>query len=375
MRRGAALLCALSTLWAVVVTLGTDSLEGAWNAMCTSSLAQLLLKWELGDLQDASFSSAAALALYQSPLLLAGRSAVTELRTREETETPESPEAPDAEEPPPSVENAVQTPAAAEVADNGIAGRTIAPESPAGYNVVGGVYIKNTSICVIDEPSLGGSYAAVCPAEAPQVLIIHTHGSEAYTEPPGQEYVSSGVCRTTDDAKNVVKVGDEIAEVLSSFGLSVLHDRTLYDNPEYNGAYTRSLAAIEAYKAQYPSLMYILDIHRDAIEESDGSQCKVICAENPAAAQVALVLGTNGSGQSHDAWGENLKLALAVQRTAAAQYPTLMRPVYVRNSRYNQHITPGSLLVEVGTAGNSLAEAVNGGKLFAAALAKTILGQ
>jgi stage II sporulation protein P len=367
-RRALALLCALATLWAVVITVGTASLSDAWRAVRGSNLAQILLKWELGDWDGTGLSTAAALSLYQSPLLLAGRAAVTEVRAQEESETPV------AETPEPTVEPSVESPTVT-VADNGIPGRTITAEGSSGYDVVDGVYIKNTSIRAIDAALLsGGGFAAVCPTEGPQVLIVHTHGSEAYTQPPGEEYTPSGECRTLDDSKSVVKVGDEIAAVLSAHGLSVLHDRTMYDNPEYNGAYTRSLAAIEEYKANYPSLMYILDVHRDAIEDNDGNQYKVVCAEEPSAAQITLVMGTDGSGFPHDQWQENLKLAVAVQQTALAQHPTLMRPIYVRNSRYNQHITPGSLLVEVGAAGNSLDEAINGGKLFAEALAKTVLG-
>ena len=88
--------------------------------------------------------------------------------------------------------------------------------------------------------------------------------------------------------------------------------------------------------------------------------------------QLEFVIGSNGGGLSHDLWRENLKLACAVQETLYKDYPTLMRPVTVRNSRYNQHMTTGSLLVEVGTAGNSLEEAVNAARLFAAGFAKTI---
>jgi len=99
---------------------------------------------------------------------------------------------------------------------------------------------------------------------------------------------------------------------------------------------------------------------------------KLLCGEDKNAAQLEFVIGSNGGGLSHDLWRENLKLACAVQETLYKDYPTLMRPVTVRNSRYNQHMTTGSLLVEVGTAGNSLEEAVNAARLFAAGFAKTI---
>jgi stage II sporulation protein P len=209
-------------------------------------------------------------------------------------------------------------------------------------------------------------FAAELTEDAPQILIIHTHGSEAYTPAEDPDIVWSGDHRTTDSRYNVVKVGDEMAEVFSQAGISVLHDRTLYDYPSYTGAYDRSLAAIQSYLAQYPSIRFILDIHRDAIEDSSGVQYKAVSAVGEeTAAQVSIVVGSDGSGLEHPNWLENLRLAVAIQEEVLAQYPTLMRPVLLRNSRYNQHATTGSLLVEVGAAGNSPEEAALAGRLFA----------
>lgn len=376
LRRFLAVALSLLTLWAVVVTVGSDSVAAAMAAVRQrSSLPTALLRWELGDYaaRDA-LSAVTAMAIGQSPLLLAGRGEVTQLWTTAETsdsgeETPQ-PEEIQVQQPQTTTPSQPQT---SGVKDNGVAAQTIAPASPAGYDVVNGVYVKNTSIYTLDAAALSAApYQVTLPTDAPQVLIVHTHGSEAYTMPPGEEYVASGTCRTADTNYSVVRVGDEIASVLSSYGLSVVHDRSLYDDPEYDGAYTRSLASIESYVAKYPSITYILDVHRDAIEDGNGNQYKLVSKEDPSVAQVSLVVGTSGSGQSFDNWQENLKFALSVQQTAAAAHPTLMRPIYVRNSRYNQHITTGSLLVEVGAAGNSLEEALNGARLFAAGLGETI---
>ena len=158
-----------------------------------------------------------------------------------------------------------------------------------------------------------------------------------------------------------------MADVFSEAGISVLHDRTLYDYPSYNEAYDRSLAAIESYLAQYPSLRFILDVHRDAIEDGQGNQYKVVSTIDGVgtAAQLTLVVGSDGSGLPHPNWMENLKLAVALQEDLLTSYPTLMRPILLRNSRYNQHATTGSLLVEVGAAGNSPEEAALAGRLFA----------
>ena len=58
-------------------------------------------------------------------------------------------------------------------------------------------------------------------------------------------------------------------------------------------------------------------------------------------AQMSLVMGSDGSGLEHPQWLENLRLAAAVQQDILEHYPTLMRPVLLRNSRYNSTPQPG----------------------------------
>ena len=165
-----------------------------------------------------------------------------------------------------------------------------------------------------------------------------------------------------------------MGSLVEDAGVGVLHDRTLHDYPNYTGSYDRSLATVRQYRAEYPSIVYVLDVHRDAVADEAGRQYKLLCAEEPDAAQLEFVIGSNGGGLEHPNWRENLKLACAVQATLLNKYPTLMRPIVVRNSRYNQQVTTGSLLLEVGTAGNSLEEALNAARLFAAGFAEVIQG-
>ena len=361
-RLGAAGLAA-GTLWAVTVTAGSETAAGAWKALRESS-PMGALRWELGELwvRD-TLSPAAVLTLGESPLLLSARTAVAELWSTERAES-----AGDGEE-----EELVTTPVeetplhAAHAVDNGIPARTLVPTDPSGYTVCGRAYISNTTDHTLDVTALTDTFDAELTDEGPQILILHTHGSEAYTPTAGTDVVWSGNLRTTDSRYNVVQVGDEMADVFSEAGISVLHDRTLYDYPSYNEAYDRSLAAIESYLAQYPSLRFILDVHRDAIEDSQGNQYKVVSTIDGVgtAAQLTLVVGSDGSGLPHPNWMENLKLAVALQEDLLTSYPTLMRPILLRNSRYNQHATTGSLLVEVGAAGNSPEEAALAGRLFA----------
>ncbi len=355
---------AAAVLWLVSVCAGSDDLSAAAEAVHQSGLARRLVQWELGGLFRAadSLSLPAALALEQSPQLARAR---YEIETAGREEPVESPQVLDAEDDPSPAPAAEEKPADT----GGDMARTLAVTTEDGYVRVGDVFIKNTSRQTVEDIAFDGTFAAKLGADAPQVLILHTHGSEAYTMPEGQEYVSTGTFRTADGSVSVIRVGDEIAAALSQHGISVLHDRALYDDPEYNGAYYRAEDAIEAYLEKYPSISFILDVHRDALEDKAGHQYKVITREDPSCAQVSLVMGSSWEG-----WQENLKLAVAVQQHLTDQYPTLMRPVTVRNSDYNEYFTPGSLLVEVGAAGNSLDEALAAARLFAHGFAEVVTG-
>ena len=353
---------AAAVLWLVSVCAGSDDLSAAAEAVHQSGLARRLVQWELGGLFRAadSLSLPAALALEQSPQLARAR---YEIETAGREEPVETPQILDAEDDPSPAPAAEEKPAAS----GGDMARTLTVTTEDGYVRVGDVFIKNTSRQTVEDIAFDGTFAAKLGADAPQVLILHTHGSEAYTMPEGQEYVSTGTFRTADGSVSVIRVGDEIAAALSQHGISVLHDRALYDDPEYNGAYYRAEDAIEAYLEKYPSISFILDVHRDALEDKAGHQYKVITREDPSCAQVSLVMGSSWEG-----WRENLKLAVAVQQHLTDQYPTLMRPVTVRNSDYNEYFTPGSLLVEVGAAGNSLDEALAAARLFAHGFAEVV---
>lgn len=371
-RRLRAAALAAATLWAASVTAGSDTAASAARALC-QALPLQALRWELGDLgRGDRLSPAAAMTLGESPLLLAARPAVAELRRQEES-APESPRE-EGVTTVPVEETPLEAPQAA---DNGVPARTLVPTDPSGYTVAGRAYITNSTDYSLAPPDLLEPFAAQLTPEEPQVLILHTHGSEAYTPAPGTEVVWSGNHRTTDSRYNVVAVGDAMAEVLGEAGISVIHDRTLYDYPSYSGAYDRSLAAIQSYLAQYPTIRFILDVHRDAIEDGQGNQYKVVSAieGEGTAAQLTLVVGSDGSGLTHPNWKENLRLAVAVQQDALACYPTLMRPILLRNSRYNQHATTGSLLIEAGAAGNSPEEAVLAGRLFAQRMAEVLQAQ
>jgi len=345
------------------VTAGSTDAAGAWQSL-KREVPLALLRWQLGDPgQPDGLSAAAVLTLSQAPLLLSARQEISDLRQQAEEE-PETPAPAPVTEP--VQEEPQETPAPAGT-DNGVPAKTLVPTDPSGYTVCGKVYISNSTKYTLSNEELLKPFGAELTGEAPQILILHSHGSEAYTPAADDGIVWSGECRTTDTRYNVVRMGDAMAEVFGQAGISVLHDRTLYDYPEYAGSYDRSLAAIDRYLKEYPSIRFVLDVHRDAIETSSGSQVKVISEIDGqgTASQLTLVVGSDGGGLSHPDWMENLRLAVAIQEQALTDYPTLMRPLLLRNSRYNQHATTGSLLVEVGTAGNAPEEAELAARLFA----------
>ena len=352
---------AAATLWGVSVTAPAKDARSALIALREGGeLGVMLLRWERGALGDDALSAPVSLALRMTPLLREGGDEIAQAWSTELEQPPSEGEggADDAQDEEGTVLTQNVTAGELKVTENGVTARTLKPSDPSGYTVCGNVYINNGSRAALDASMLSGGYAASLGAQGPQVLIIHTHATESYTMPPGAEYEASDTFRTTDTRCNMVRIGDEMAQVMSEAGLGVVHDR--------------SLKAIEEYLQRYPTISFVLDVHRDAVQDANGNQFKLLCGEDKNAAQLEFVIGSNGGGLSHEQWRENLKLACAVQETLYRDHPTLMRPITVRNSRYNQHKTTGSLLVEVGTAGNSLEEAVNGARLFAAGFAQTV---
>ena len=189
--------------------------------------------------------------------------------------------------------------------------------------------------------------------------------SEAYTPAGLDRYEPSDTTRTEDREHNIIRVGDELARLLEEAGLQVIHDRGVYDYPSYTGSYGRSGAAVEQYLRDYPSIRVVLDVHRDALG-ADGVIYKTVAEEaGTCASQAMLLVGTDESGLDHPAWRENLAFGLYLQNAVVRAHPTLMRPLAVVPQRYNQQLCPGMLILEVGSSGNTMQEALSAVRLFA----------
>lgn len=206
----------------------------------------------------------------------------------------------------------------------------------------------------------------------PLVLVIHSHGTEAYIEGDRDYYFSDDMFRSSDTTENVVAVGDEFCLELSKLGISTLHDRTMHDLASYSKAYTSSGASVEEYLEEYPSIRYVIDIHRDAVCYDDMYQRPLALIDGKEAAQVMIVVGTDENGAVHPNWQQNLVAAIKWQQIFNEMYPTLARPVYLHKSSFNQFNMPTMLLLEVGGAANTLPEALEAARLSARALARFI---
>lgn len=239
-----------------------------------------------------------------------------------------------------------------------------------GKQALFGIEINNeTSYDLSDIPA----YTPPTPSDGPLVLILHTHTSEAYRPSEGFSYTPSDNDRTEDTDFNVARVGEEMCSELNRLGIFAIHDETLCDYPSYNGSYKKMLSVAESVMKKYPSVKVVIDLHRDAMITADGTKISTVTSiAGEKAAQIMLVVGTDANGLYHPSWRNNLSFAVRLQQKLCEEYPSLARPLNLRCERFNGHICPYEILIEVGTNGNTLPEALISARATANALAKVI---
>lgn len=198
--------------------------------------------------------------------------------------------------------------------------------------------------------------------DEPTVLIVHSHATESYLDTKDRGY------RSTDASENMLRIGAFVADILEEGGIRVIHDTTLHDKPSYNDAYTSSRKSIDAYLSQYPSIALVLDLHRDSAVDAKGNHyAATATTAYGETAKLMLVLATNAGGQ-HPHWQENLSLGIKLHTVLEMQNPGICRSMILRTSRYNQDLSTGALLVEVGADGNTQAQALNAARALANAI-------
>lgn len=207
----------------------------------------------------------------------------------------------------------------------------------------------------------------------PQVLIMHTHTTESFEPYERDFYDNSFSYRTTDPSKNTVMIGEEIKKGLARAGINTIHDTTIHDYPSYNGSYERSEQTVKSYLEQYPSIKIVLDIHRDALESNNNLIQPVANINGKKAAQIMIISGCDDGTMGMPNYLQNFRLASLFQQQLEQDWSGLTRPILFDYRKYNQHLTTGSLLIEVGSHGNTLDQVKYSGELIGKSLAKALL--
>ena len=193
-------------------------------------------------------------------------------------------------------------------------------------------------------------------ADGPRVLIYSSHATESYQK-NGENYIETAAYRTLDSGFNMLSLGAALEQALEERGIPVLRDEALHDYPSYNNSYISSRKSAQAYLEEYPSLCLVLDLHRDA--SSGTQQLRPLAqTEGGSAAKIMLVVGTDRGNRIHPNWQKNFSLALRLQTLLERASPGITRPVNLRAQRFNQDLSPGALLIEIGGAGNTHQEAL-----------------
>lgn len=217
-----------------------------------------------------------------------------------------------------------------------------------------------------------GSDLTIYDKSKPTVLIYHSHTTEAYSLLDTGYYISSDA-RSNNSARNMVRVGDDLAVYLEKQGFNVIHDKTIHDK-DYTKSYDNSRATIEKYLEQYPSIEVTIDVHRDDITYSNKTKVKPTAKINgKKAARMMIISGCEYNRvKNFPDWEENLKFDLQVQNKVNELYPGLMRPILFSERKYNMYETHYSFLLEVGTDANTLDEACYSARLFGNALGQLL---
>lgn len=332
---------------------------------CIALLAALPIDWVAAG-QTVAFTAAAMTQPQAAAVLLADRL---------ETPTPSAPSAPPptvtAPTAPPSVP-ADTAPAPSDTVPpaDGSGGAVITETLDTGDRLAA-VAIKNRCSSAVDiDAALARNLAPFADTDAPQVLVIHTHTTEGYMLYDAGYYNAADRARTADTTRNVCAAGQALVRTLQAAGVNAIQDTTVHDSPQYTGAYSRSAAVVQAYLKQYPSIRVVIDLHRDAVVRGEDILKPTATVDGKRAAQMMFVIGaTDTPALSNPHAAENLALAAQWHRALAARSGDLMRPLNTVDSRYNQHLHAGYVLVEVGAEGNTVAEAVYSAEL----LGKTLL--
>ncbi len=240
--------------------------------------------------------------------------------------------------------------------------------SPANVETPSPTPLPSPASSETPQPPLGftleiiGPPSASAPPETPfRVLIYHTHTYEAYTATNAMAYTPTEKWRTSNNERNVAAVGTCLAHLLEDAGVEVVHDATAFEPPKLSTAYERSLAMLKRRSDEGEKYDLYIDLHRDAYCEGNGPN--TVEHEGESIARLLFLIG-KGTGQTGAGyaekpdWESNRRIAQALTNRINLQCEGLCRNVSLKNGRYNQHIAPRCVLIEVGNNYNTLEEAL-----------------
>lgn len=244
----------------------------------------------------------------------------------------------------------------------------------AGWEGASGVYIQNNTRYKSDYEALLASELGLEQSGGARVLLYHTHTTEAYSDGL-HYYLPDTPTYSENSSQNIVAVGETLAAALERAGVETLHETTRCDS-SFNQAYAKSLQVAQAALEKAPEVQLVVDLHRDAMITKEGVKYRpVIEQEGLEIAQLMLVVGSPQSGLEHENWQENLKTAMKLYQILEELCPGIMRPISISSNRYNQHISPRALLIEVGSCGNTLEQAQLAAEILAEGLVNLLNGQ
>ena len=228
----------------------------------------------------------------------------------------------------------------------------------------------------VEISKIEGKYEPTLTQDKPRVLIYHTHSYEAYAQDPDNPYEETSAWRTQDVNFNIMGVGSRLTEELEKLGVEVVHDMTEHEPPKLGTAYVRSLATLQAYVDAGEEFDMLIDLHRDAASTRNTNPSCVV-SDGVEYARLMMLIGTGEGSEGNTFsikpnWQENYKLAQALTDALNAQIPNLCRDVMVKTGRYNQHMSPAAVLIEVGHNENTLDQALNATVPLARAIAEIL---
>lgn len=189
-----------------------------------------------------------------------------------------------------------------------------------------------------------------------KILMYNTHTSESYSNSDKYKFDYTGIKRSTDAKFNMLAITKEFDKNLKSKGFETVQNTTPHDYGTYTSAYAKSRITVKDAISNLGRVGISIDVHRDAAADLEFRP--VVDIKGVQVAQCMFVMGIGNDISTNPYWQDNLKLALKLQQIADDVYPGLFRPMYIRNSIYNQDLNKYSILIEIGATGNTIEEAM-----------------